>query len=141
LVNDLGICSWADNPLRAVSLWTVNHSLKSKMALGGTSSNMSIEETVYAEKCVRYERPIFLSGELVEVPGGVKQKLWKGCAAIPIRLPLLRVYADNHGFDGNYVSSDSSTKIFALSYYLESSKEPGFIDDKVSVNWETGIII
>jgi hypothetical protein len=134
LVNDLEICLWADNPLRAVSLWTVNHSLKSKMSLGGTSSNMTIEEKVYADKYVRYERPIFLSGELLEVPGGVKQKLWKGCAAIPVRLPLLRVYADNHGFDGNYVTSDSSTKIFALSYYLESSKEPGFMDDKVSAN-------
>jgi hypothetical protein len=134
LVNDLGTCLWANNPLRAVSLWTVNHSLKSKMSLGGTSSRMTVEEKAYSDKYVRYERPIFLSGELLEVPGGVKQKLWKGCAAIPVRLPLLRVYADNHGFDGNFVTSESSTKIFALSYYLESSKEPGFMDDKVSVN-------
>ena len=130
MVNDLGVWPWADNPLRAVSLWTVNSTLKSSLSPGGPSPSEDVNN--YAESLVRFERPIFMSGDLLEVPGGTKQKIWKGCAAIPLRLPLLRVYADNHGFDGNFVTSDSSTQIFALSYCLDSTKEPGFVDENVS---------
>ncbi len=130
LVNDLGVCPWADNPLKTVSLWTIKGTLKSKLQTGGSSP--SVEENAYANKYVRFDNPIFMSGELIDVPGGTKQKLWKGCSAIPLRLPALRVFADDHGFDGNFVTPESPTWIFALSFYLESSKNPCFVDREVS---------
>jgi hypothetical protein len=91
-----------------------------------------MEENVYSNHLVRFDNPVFLSGELIDVPGGIKQKIWKGCLAIPLRLPVLRVLADDHGFDGSFVTPESSTWMFALSYYLQTSKEPGFVDHDVS---------
>ncbi len=130
LVNDLGVCHWAENPLKAVSQWTVDETSKSQLSVGGSST--FIEENVYADQFVLFDNPVFLSGERIDVPGGIKQKIWKGCLAIPLRLPVLRVFADDHGFDGNFVTLESSTWMFALSYYLQTSKEPGFVDHDVS---------
>jgi hypothetical protein len=103
------------------------------MSAGGEPDDENdVEESALADKPVFHRGVVNLCGEKFSVPGGVHQHVLKGCLAIPVRDATLRVFADKHGFTGDFVTEASEVKMFNLSTVVLATPEPRFVEKDVS---------